>query len=661
MTSTERTSGAQQISITLLLAGLAWLIMAVQEAFLFLRPTPYGGPYVVHPIRYFPYALFYNLLGVMVVAAPVGLLWLAWYNRSVRLQVARRIHLLELWLLMLVVALDHADNEVLRFMGIHLTRSLVLTYFRVNAWGSDMGHIFATDRGGPGLPFVLLVIMPLALWWLGRRLLRNWHQVPRLRSWVLAAVLTLLPLLVPLYMYNYKTMGVNRMVRVQPEIVTLYTEFRKDLTAGERPAQFNSIASEYQKHWFANSNDTAWRFTDPERPLVRTPVGPPPRSEGPWNIIYIQLETFRGWNTGFLRPDITPSVTPFLDSLARSGKAVYWRRHLSMGPPTVSGYVTGLCSIKPHSFYNITNHFTYTSLDCLPSVLRRHGYRAEYFTGFDPDWDGETIWANRWFDSYTFNRAGGDRALFRRAATRIRELGRGSRPWMIAIASSTNHYPFRCPEPRFVDGPTDRPDQAIRYTMRYTDDVLREFFGALRQEPWFNRTLVVITGDHGYNLGEHGPAGQLNGWRETVWVPLVMYGEHPRLPHGARDEPASLLDIAPTLADLVGIRDPNPWMGSSLLTPGRSPTFVLQRETATLGEQDRYSMVVDPATGRSQVYDAFNDPLQQHDISAAHRAMAESLRPRAVNERILTDYLLEANRVWPDSPASAPKAPLVAR
>jgi len=72
MTTTERTSGAQELSITLGLASLAWLVMGIQEILLFARPVPYGGPYVIHPILYFPYALFYNLLGVMIVVAPVA-------------------------------------------------------------------------------------------------------------------------------------------------------------------------------------------------------------------------------------------------------------------------------------------------------------------------------------------------------------------------------------------------------------------------------------------------------------------------------------------------------------------------------------------------------------------------------------------------------------
>ncbi len=655
LTPADQARGAQHLTTSLVLAGLAWLAMTFQEVLLFLRPTPYGGAYVEDIPRYFPYALFYNVLGVMLVSAPAVLIWLVRYNRPVRSGLARAVHVTQLVLLALTVALDHADNEVLRFMGIHLTRSLLLTYFRVTAWGSDMAHIFATDRGGPGLPFLILFVVPLALWWVGRRVIRNSSRLPSLGPWPVAAVISLAPLLLPLYMYNFRPMGENRKIRVRPEIITLYAEFKTDLAAGVRPDGFENLARQYQERWLVTSDDKNWRFIDPNRPLVRAPLAPAPPVPGkPWNVIYIQLETFRGWDTGFLRPDLPESSTPFLDRLARDSASAFWRRHLSMGPPTVSGFVSGLCSIKPHSFYNITSTFTYTSLECLPSVLRRHGYRAEYFTGFDTDWDGETVWVRRWFDDFRYYRAGGDRVLFRHAAARIRELGRGSAPFMVTIASSSNHYPFRSPEPQFERATGDRPSDLIHNTVRYTDDVLREFIESIEGEPWYGRTLVVITGDHGFDLGERGTAGQLNGWRPTVWVPLVIHGNHPRLPRGGHDEPASLMDIAPTLADLVGIRDPNPWMGSSLLIQGRPASFVLSRQGSVLGEEGRFSMVVDPASGKAFLYDAIQDPLQRTDISKAHAGVAASLRRRAEEERRLTDYLLEANSVWSDSALPAP-------
>jgi arylsulfatase A-like enzyme len=650
MPSAVETRGDRHLTVALALAGAAWLALAIQEVLLFFRPTPYGGRYVDNVARYFPFALYYNVLGVLLVTAPAVLIWLIWYNRLVPARVARIVHSIQLGLLMLTVALDQIDNEVLRFMGIHLSRSLIRTYFRVNAWGNEMGYAITGDRGGPGVPFLVLFLIPFVLWLVGRRLIRNAPSFPRLGPLPVAATVSLAPLVFLLYMYNYHSMGDFRTRRVQPAIITLYAEFGEDLAAGRRPSKYESLVKSYQANWFLQSGDSGWRFSDPERPLVREPVTPPARNEGrPWNVIYIQLETFRGWNTGFLRPDVPVSATPFLDRLAHDKASAFWTRHLSMGPPTVSGYVSSLCSIAPHSFYNIMTSFTYTSLECLPATLRRHGYAAEHLTGFDPDWDNQTIWMRRWYDNFHFIK-GNDRKLFQQAEVRVRQLAAKQAPFILTISSSTNHYPFNSPEPEFTLDSLDRPDQRIRNTMRFTDDVIRRFIEDLQKEPWFSRTLVVITGDHGYNLGEHGTAGQESGWRETVWVPLLIHGAHPRLPLGRHDEPASLLDIAPTLTDLLGIRDRNPWMGTSLVSHASAGAFVLSRETMTYGEQGRYSMVLDPANGKARLYDAVDDPLERKDISAAHPDIASGLRAKAEEQRELVNYLLEANRVWQDQP-----------
>jgi arylsulfatase A-like enzyme len=56
-----------------------------------------------------------------------------------------------------------------------------------------------------------------------------------------------------------------------------------------------------------------------------------------------------------------------------------------------------------------------------------------------------------------------------------------------------------------------------------------------------------------------------NLYRESVWVPLIIAGPHPRLRAGRHEVPATLLDIAPTLADLLGLRVAVPWQGHSLL------------------------------------------------------------------------------------------------
>lgn len=657
MTSTAPSSKSHYLAVTLGLAGLAWAAMAGQELLLFLRPTPYGAPYVGLWRPYLLYALVYNLHGVLLVSAPAVLFWLVRYARPIRPATARLVHQLQLGLLTLTVVLDQLDNEVMRFMGVHLTYGLLRTYWKVEAWSGDMYQIILGDRGGPGLPFLILILVPVALWWAGRRVIRaRPRRLPLPLVLALAAGLAAVPLLVE----RERSPGFSRKQRIQPEIMTLSDEVEQRFGMGIRPADLDTLAAEYQATWLRQSGDSSWRFVDPERPLIRAPLTPAVHDGGPaWNVIFIQLETFRGWNTGFLRTDTTHSATPFLDQLARDTASAYWRRHVSFGPPTVSGFVSAHCSIMPHSRDNITAAFAYTELDCLPVVLRRHGYHAELFTGFDPDWDNEAIWMRRWYDQYHYydDIKNLDRAVFRRAAERIRQLGRGPQPFMATVISISNHLPFRARrmgegEAKFDLDPDQPPSVAIRNTMRYTDDVVHELLDTLSKEPWFAHTLVIITGDHGYDLGEHGTPGQDTGWREAVWVPLVIHGPHPRLPRGEHDEPASLMDIAPTVADLLGIRDTTAWMGSSLVAPHHTGSpFASARGMAIFGEAGRYSMVVHPRTGRELLFDWPEDPLERKNIAAGHHEVIAALRRQAEREGRLVDYLLEANKVWRGAPA----------
>jgi Sulfatase len=660
VTSCGQPGNPHHLTVALRLAALAWLAMTLQEVLLYARPDPYGEPYVGIWYGYLAYALAYNLLGVMLVSAPMLALWLVRGGRRVPARLAAGIHGLQLGALVAVVVLDQIDNEVMRFMGVHLTYGLLRTYYRVNAWGGDMYRIILGDRGGPGLPFLILLLVPLGLLWAGRRVIRS-KPFPVTLPPLAALVITIVPLAVPLLIQRYRFPGWSREARVEPEVMTLYREMRYDLATGSRPPDYAALASAYHRAWFERSGDTTWRFPDPKRPLIRVPLTAAAPVQGPrWNVILIQLESFRGWNTGFLRPDVAPSVTPFLDRLAGDTASAFWRRFDSFGPPTISGFFSAQCSVKPHSRENIAASFTYTALDCLPVVLRQHGYRAELFTGFDPDWDNQGIWLRTWYDEFHYysDVKGLDRPAFHRAAERIRQLGRGPQPFFATVISITNHIPFNARrmgpgEERFSLDPEHPPRIAIRNTMRYTDDVVRELIDTLATEPWFGRTLVVITGDHGYDLGEHGMTGQGSGWRESVWVPLLIHGAHPRLPRGGQDAPASLLDIAPTIADLLGIREPTAWMGSSLLTPARrgSP-FAFTRLGNEFGESGRYTMVIRPLTGKPALFDAAADPLEERDIAPAHADVVADLRRQADGEQRLVDYLLETNQVWSGPPVT---------
>jgi len=214
------------------------------------------------------------------------------------------------------------------------------------------------------------------------------------------------------------------------------------------------------------------------------------------------------------------------------------------------------------------------------------------------------------------------------------------------VVSVTNHTPFTSKEPALDIAGHATPRERILNTTHYTDDVVREFIATLAREPWFERTIVVIYGDHGFNLGEHGGmTGEVDLYREGSWVPLVILGSHPRLPRGPSAQPASLLDIAPTLADLLGIREANPWQGHSLLASAPERSFQYVAHGLVLSEEGGQTVVTDPRTGAAALYNRNRDWLQHRPLAASEATRA-ALARRAMAAGRLNDYLLRRDLVW---------------
>jgi sulfatase-like protein len=639
------------IAWRLALGGL--LGCALLQVLLYVRPSPYGGPFLLEWRRYFALALYYDMLGVWLLAFPFLLLWLIRWRHPAEWRWARPVHLIQAAMLAANLALSSFDHEVLRFLGVRLGFSFLATYARPETLSDSLFlDVLADDPGGPFLPLVLLVLAPfLYLWW-ARRLIRRRLGMapPRWESRWLALLILVVPLAAPANAWRMAT-GKFRLRKVEPVVLALAADVALGFGDLGRPTGLDRLARDYQRRWLAESADKAWRFPDRARPYWRVPTGPPPSNPADpgWNVIYLQLETFRGVDMGFLRPPGGPSATPYLDGLARRRDAAAWTRALSFGNPSINGLFAVHCSLPPHSRRYISG-FTNVALDCLPQMLRRHGYRTEMFNAGDTDWDNSTYWLTRWYDRlWRYPEAKErDRPAFRAAARRIRAMAAEGRPFLASVVSVSNHTPFRSREPGFDIAGQATPNQRILNTTRYTDDVVREFLEGLRKEPWFARTLVVISGDHGFNLGEHDRRpGQHNLYREALWVPLIVLGPHPRLPRGRDDRLTSLLDVAPTLADLLGLREATSWQGHSLLTRAGPSGFALVTRDMAAAEDAGWSALTDPASGRPRLFDARRDWLQRRDLAPGRAALAEAMLAEARGRMRLNDYLLRHDLVTP--------------
>jgi hypothetical protein len=643
--------GAEHFAVAWRLAAGAWLACALLQFILYLRPSPYGGPFLLRWKTFIVRPLAYELLATWLIALPFLLAWLLLWHRAVAETRARAAHGTLAALMAANLLITAFDHELYRFLGLRLGPNFLNVYADPATLGDALFlNVLRADKGGPFVSPLLCVAAPgLYAWWAVRTVRRPGPARPRGHK--AAVAILALPLAAGLVAYSLAHARF-RLSRLEPALFAIVRDFAWSYEDDEPPGDPERLAAAWQAGWLAASADRSWRFPDRRFPFVRVPADPSePRPEQKWNLIIVQLESVRGVDTGHLRPDRSPSPTPYLDSLAARPDAAVWTRAVSFGPPSINGRFALQCSVTPSSRRFITSQ-TRTAFYCLSDALRRRGYRAEMFAAGDIDMDNSTVWVQRMYDRLWRYPAEGqrDREIFRHAAARIREMGRKG-PFLVTLISASNHHPFRSPEPQLDIAGHGHVRQRILNTIRYTDDVVRELIEGLRREPWFGRTLVVVNSDHGYNLGEHGGlTGAYSLYRESVWTPFLIVGPHPKLPRGRHDEVVTLLDVAPTLADLIGLREPVPWHGHSLLAlrPGRPIRFGFR--DAVLAEAGGWSAVTDPTDGRPRLYDARSDWLQRRDLSGRRPDLARRLLEEANRDRRFNDWVLRHGRLWPERP-----------
>jgi arylsulfatase A-like enzyme len=97
----------------------------------------------------------------------------------------------------------------------------------------------------------------------------------------------------------------------------------------------------------------------------------------------------------------------------------------------------------------------------------------------------------------------------------------------------------------------------------YVDAQVGRVLAALKEEGLDKNTLVVLTGDHGWNLGEHNFWGKHNTLQNSLHVPLIIKAPAYQ---GGDHSPALVeyIDIFPTLVDLAGLAIPAHVEGLSL-------------------------------------------------------------------------------------------------
>lgn len=376
------------------------------------------------------------------------------------------------------------------------------------------------------------------------------------------------------------------------------------------------------------------------------------------NVLLITLDTVRADHLsmeGYDRP-----TAPILAGLARAG--FRFERAYSPMPATGPAHSTLMTGRFPRDHGVLRNGVPLpASAETLAERLRDAGYRTaavvsgyplvarfgldQGFSAYEDDFPAETasIPRGRWEGQAmagAYDRRGD--ATAERALAQLRTLAEARRPFFLFVHFFDAHHPYAPPRPYADAFASERPDEVDDYDgeIAFADAQIGRLLDALRAAGALERTLVVVTSDHGEGLGDHGVARHGSVvYDEALRVPL-LFSWPGRLAHGTSAAGVSLADVAPTVLELAGLEaraargDDGLSLAPLLRGAGGFPARRLPleaehslRRTQRAATDGRLKLVENPAgtSPRRALFDLAVDPHELSDVLAQRAADAARL------------------------------------
>jgi len=389
------------------------------------------------------------------------------------------------------------------------------------------------------------------------------------------------------------------------------------------------------------------------------------------NIVWISLDTLRADHLGvygYARP-----TSPNLDAFAARGLQFQWA--ISQAPWTRPSHRSMLTGVYPASRGGLDSPM-------IGEVLYRAGYQTFAVTGGGQV--DSTLGFDRGFEIYrVWDWIHEPQKMVDWAAARSK---RSERPFFAFLHCYETHEPYT--HTRFAEGlPSGRltgefskeiwnrlrkrfSDEEQRYAealydgdIAYTDARLGEFFAGFESAGLFADSIVIVTSDHGEQFWENGSWGHGQNLHDhQIHVPLLVFlpesvrenltresrakGKGSALTQGAIEDQVELIDIYPTLLDLLGVALESPVNGRSLVSllegqgslPAREAfaehTNVKENEQKAL-RTPRFKFITsiprkssDSRDESYELYDLKRDPGEQTNLAPGLAARVVELRAK---------------------------------
>ncbi|HEV2984094.1 MAG TPA: sulfatase-like hydrolase/transferase [Vicinamibacterales bacterium] len=384
------------------------------------------------------------------------------------------------------------------------------------------------------------------------------------------------------------------------------------------------------------------------------------------NVLLITIDTLRADHLGSY--GYAPAQTPALDALAARG--LRFAQATTVAPLTLPAHASLMTGTFP-AYHGIRDNGGFYLDDgqvTLAKTLRARGYRTGGFVSafvLDGRW-GIGQGFDRYFDEFDLakfrvdigldavQRPGGETV-----SKAIEWLDQDpARPFLAWVHLYEPHAPYDAPEPIRVRFP---PTMLGAYDAEIAtvDIQVARLIDHVAAAGRLDRTVVIVLGDHGESLGEHGEEQHaFFVYDATVRIPLIMAG--PGLPARVVTDQVRIIDVMPTLLEVLGVDVPKAVQGRSLLPLARGERLdlVALSETwyprhhygwseLTAIRDGRYHFIAAP---RRELYDTQTDPGETHNLAQANASRTDA------QERALLDLVARTSATHA-APAPRPVDP----
>lgn len=207
----------------------------------------------------------------------------------------------------------------------------------------------------------------------------------------------------------------------------------------------------------------------------------------------------------------------------------------------------------------------------------------------------------------------------------------------------TTHYAWPGGEGKITDAQATNQRRAYFACVSYVDAQIGKVLAELKKLDLERDTIVLLWGDHGWHLGEHGIFGKQTNFEVATRSPLIVSVPGMTDPGKSANGLVETVDIYPTLADLCSLTAPADLAGTSLAPlledpnhPGKDGAYSFFGRKGYFGKTlrtDRYRIVewTDRKGGKvvqTELYDHQADPRETRNIAAQHPEVVRKLLPR---------------------------------